>query len=236
MAAFREHVTFSSILGIGYAVALKAYGWDLGDAILAGGLCGVSGMLPDLDSDTGKPVREIFGLLATFSALVMFHRLRNADMTPTDRILIAAGCYLFVRFFVSWLFGRLTVHRGMWHSIPAACFMAELTFLACTDVMGEMHSVLLAGGVFLGFVSHLVLDEIYSVNLSGVVPRLKQSAGTALKLRSESKLATAATWALLLFASYESAVRLGYAEERIPDVQKISSTTQSVFAKLHAGR
>src|SRR5437762_7898041 len=39
MAAFRQHVTFSTVLGLGYAAALKGLGWDAGQAMLAGGLC-----------------------------------------------------------------------------------------------------------------------------------------------------------------------------------------------------
>jgi len=53
MAAFRQHVAFSTVLGLGYSIALKGMGWDAGQALLAGGLCGLAGMLPDLDSDSG---------------------------------------------------------------------------------------------------------------------------------------------------------------------------------------
>jgi len=160
MAAFREHVTFSTVLGMGYAITLKSFGWDLGPSLLAGGLCGLAGMFPDLDSASGKPLKELFGLLATVCSLFVFHHLRHAELTPADRILCAAGCYLFVRFGVRWLFARLTVHRGMWHSLPAAFLMAELTFLLSGDVVGSSGAVILGAGVFLGFLSHLVLDEI----------------------------------------------------------------------------
>jgi membrane-bound metal-dependent hydrolase YbcI (DUF457 family) len=207
-------------------------GWEAGKTLLAGALCGLAGMLPDLDSDSGKPVKEVFGLLATLGSLFVFHRLRNTDLAAADRILIAGCVYLLVRFGVSWLFARLTVHRGMWHSIPAACFVSELTFLAGADVLGDAESLVLAGGVFLGFLSHLLLDEVYSVNLKGIVPRLKNSSGTALKLSSDSKLATLATWSLLALVSYQSAVKLGYASDRLPNGAQLRSTTQSVLAKL----
>jgi hypothetical protein len=92
--------------------------------------------------------------------------------------------------------------------------------------------LVLAGGVFLGFLSHLLLDEVYSVNLKGIVPRLKNSSGTALKLSSDSKLATLATWSLLALVSYQSAVKLGYASDRLPNGAQLRSTTQSVLAKL----
>ena len=89
MAAFRQHVTFSTVLGLGYAAALKGLGWDAGQAMLAGGLCGLAGMLPDLDSDSGKPIKELFGLLATVASLFVFHRLRHTDLEPAERILVA---------------------------------------------------------------------------------------------------------------------------------------------------
>jgi hypothetical protein len=234
MAAFREHVTFSTLLGFGYAVVLKGWGWDAGQSLLAGVLCGLAGMLPDLDSDSGKPIKELFGLLATVSSLFVFHRLHRTDLAAADRILAAGACYLFVRFGVSWLFARMTVHRGMWHSLPAACFMAEATFLTSTDVMGDAGSLVLGGGVFLGFLSHLVLDEIYSVNLHGVVPRLKHSSGTALKLFSDSKMATLGTWLMLALLSYQSAVKLGYAKEWLPSAERTRLAAQTVMSKWAA--
>src|SRR5262245_32810478 len=51
MAGFKTHVTTSSVLGVGYGVAGFYYlgGEHLPSCVLATGLCGVSGMLPDLD-------------------------------------------------------------------------------------------------------------------------------------------------------------------------------------------
>jgi hypothetical protein len=231
MAAFRQHVAFSTALGFGYSAALKGFGWDAGPSLLAGGLCGLAGMLPDLDSDSGKPIKELFGLLATVTSLLVFHRLRS-EPDPADRLLIAGLCYLLVRFGVSWLFARMTVHRGMWHSLPAACIAAEVTFLLCDGVMGELGSLVLAGGVLLGFLSHLVLDEIYSVRFNGLLPRLKHSSGTALKLFSDSNLATLGTWLLLAVFSYQSAVRLGYATDCLPNADQVRLAAQAVLAKL----
>ena len=57
--------------------------------------------------------------------------------------------------------------------------------------------VLLAVGVMVGFLSHLVLDEIYSVNFNGVRFKLKASAGSAVKLFSPSFIGTAACYLLL---------------------------------------
>jgi hypothetical protein len=231
MAAFREHVTVSTLLGVGYTIALKTYGWDAGQALLAGALCGLAGMLPDLDSDSGRPVKELFGLLATIGSLFVFHRLRHTALAPADRILAAGLCYLLVRFGVGWLFARLTVHRGMWHSLPAAFFVAELTFIAGADVMGDKDALIFGGGVFLGFLSHLVLDEIYSVQWNGILPSLKSSSGTAFKLVSKSKMATVGTWSLLALVTYHSAVKLGYVTDRLPSWGQTQSAAHALFRK-----
>src|SRR5262245_11380659 len=49
MDGFRMHVTTSALLGCGYAgVGHAVYGVPLDTAIVAGAMCGFSGMLPDL--------------------------------------------------------------------------------------------------------------------------------------------------------------------------------------------
>jgi len=51
--------------------------------------------------------------------------------------------------------------------------------------------------VMLGFLSHLVLDELCSVNFMGVTIKLNKYAGSALKFRSPSAAATGLTYLLL---------------------------------------
>ncbi|MFT3879383.1 MAG: metal-dependent hydrolase [Gemmatales bacterium] len=171
MAAFREHIMFSTVLGVGYAVGLKSMGYEPSHALLAGGLCGVAGMLPDLDSDSGKPVREMFGFLATVSALIFFHRMGDGDLEY--RMLLAACLYLFIRFGFSYIFKQLTVHRGMCHSIPTALIAGLSTFLIFSN-MEHKGSLAMAGGVLIGFLSHLVLDEIYAVGFNGLKLKVDQ--------------------------------------------------------------
>lgn len=49
----------------------------------------------------------------------------------------------------------------------------------------------------LGFLSHLVLDEIYAVNFNGIIPRLNQFAGSAVKLYSKSLVGNLTCYGLL---------------------------------------
>ena len=209
MAAFKQHVAFSSLLGAGYAAGLMSWGVEWVHAALAGGLCAVAGMLPDLDSQSGRPVRELFGLAAVASPLLLAHRLRHAGLSPEEIVLVGAGLYFLIRFGLPWLFKHLTVHRGMFHSIPAALIAGELVFLA-HDSPERYGRLMLAGGMILGFLSHLILDEISSVDARGLSIRLNSAAGNPLKFASKSRTATLTAWLILGGLTYAVGVEQGF--------------------------
>lgn len=180
MADFKTHVTFSSAIGAGYTVVASGVGFDLSTALVAGGLCGVSGMLPDIDSDSGVPRRESLGFAAALVPMLLIDRFKQMDLGHDQMALLAAGIYFGIRFLAADLIGRWSVHRGMWHSIPAVLIFAGLAFLISggDDVFSRY---LKAAAVGLGSFSHLLLDEIYSVDTRGVVPKFKKSFGSAIK-------------------------------------------------------
>ena len=64
MADFKTHMSVSTAAGVLYAIAGSQSGMPLTTCLLAGGLCSVSGMLPDLDGESGRPLREATTLAA----------------------------------------------------------------------------------------------------------------------------------------------------------------------------
>lgn len=196
MAGFKTHVTFSSAIGAGYAVVGAAIGFDLSTALVAGGLCGVSGMLPDVDSDSGVPRRESMGFAAAIVPMLLIDRFKQLDLGHDQMVLIAAAAYFGIRFVAADLIGRWSVHRGMWHSIPAVLIFAGLAFLI-SGSENVFDRYLKSIAVGLGALSHLVLDEIYSVDTSGVVPRFKKSFGSAVKFFGKKGWANFSTYAKL---------------------------------------
>jgi membrane-bound metal-dependent hydrolase YbcI (DUF457 family) len=181
MADFKTHITTSTALGLAYGAA--AYHWydvPWEQCALAAGLCSLAGMLPDLDSDSGVPVRETLCLVAATVPVLLVPRLRSYGLSPEMLVLAGAGIYVLVRFGIGGLFKRYTKHRGMWHSLPAALVAAMTAFLLCLcpDLQIRLFK---AWAVFIGFVSHLVLDEIFAVDLGGRRIRIKKSFGSALK-------------------------------------------------------
>ncbi|HZZ79162.1 MAG TPA: metal-dependent hydrolase [Gemmataceae bacterium] len=209
MANFRGHISTSGVLGVGVGVFGYYYmHYDWGTACLAGGLTTIGGMLPDLDSDSGIPVRELFGLASVLAPLLLFHRVQSYGFTAEQLLVVLAGIYLVVRYGLAELFRRVTVHRGMFHSVPAMIIAGLAVFVmyrlpdAPTPTDELRKRLYLAAGTMIGFLSHLVLDELFAVNLMGVVPKLNQFAGSALKLKSDSWGATALTYAILCTLGY----------------------------------
>jgi hypothetical protein len=204
MASYRGHLAFASVLGAGYGGAGVWYlNADWGRAFLGATLTTIGGLLPDLDSDSGVPVRELFGAAAAIVPFFMVPSLHQKHLTSEQMIVVMAAAYLLIRYVLSALFKHLTVHRGMFHSIPALLIAGVAVFLLFRDRdIGKVDRLYFAGAVALGFLSHLVLDELYSVDFMGVRLKLNKYAGSALKLASPSWIATAFTYVLLLGLGY----------------------------------
>jgi LexA-binding, inner membrane-associated putative hydrolase len=197
MASYRGHLATSTMLGAAYGGAAMWY-WhiDWGPASLAGGLTALGGLLPDLDSDSGVPVRELFGLLAAAGAFMLLGRLASMQDSPERVLVVLAGVYLFIRYGLASYFKHMTVHRGMFHSIPAMLIAGFAVYLAYHG--DDWLRRYLAGGIMLGFFSHLMLDELCAVNFNGVAVRINRFSGSALKLTSPSWKATGFAYLVLI--------------------------------------
>jgi len=201
MAGFQTHITVSTAAG-------AAYGWwgatQLGlpmpVCVLSGGLCAIAGMLPDLDSDSGIPARETISFTAAIVPMVAFHRIQTYGLSVEQMVLAGAPIYLFIRFGLGTVLKNATVHRGMFHSIPAMIIAAMIAYLICGTGMTSVR-IFKAGAVALGFFSHLLLDEIWSVNLSSRGPMIKKSFGSALKMFGPSAGANSAAYGMLILMS-----------------------------------
>ena len=211
MASYKGHLAFAAPLGFVYGgMARSQLGFEADTAMVGALLTTVGGLLPDLDSDSGVPVRELFSLAAVMVPLLMWRRLMNAHFTDESMFLFLAVVYLLIRFVISRIFKHLSVHRGMYHSIPAMLIAGLIVFLAYQHPSMRVR-LFLSVGVMIGFLSHLVLDEIYAVDLMGLVPKLNQFAGSALKLKSDSWIATLVTYSLLCALGYLAWVSTGTA-------------------------
>jgi len=182
MADFKTHITASTIVGAAYGYWGSAtQGMPIESSLVAAGLCSVCGMLPDLDSDSGVPLRETTMFASAVIPMLMLHRFRDLGMTPESMVLAAGLIYITLRFVIAEFFRRYTVHRGMWHSIPAAVCAGLIAYLIMPSQQ-EAIRVYKTLAVVLGFLVHLTLDELWEVQFRRGRFILKKSFGTALKL------------------------------------------------------
>lgn len=147
----------------------------------------IGGVLPDIDLKHSQPSRALFSVLGAVAGLTwLFSSLPH--YTALELWLGAIAIALLVRFPAWWLFHHATVHRGVFHSLIAMLMFGVLTTAIAWQQLSisELQCWLL--GLFLsaGYLLHLVLDELYSVDFTGV--RIKRSFGSALKPLSTEEL------------------------------------------------
>jgi membrane-bound metal-dependent hydrolase YbcI (DUF457 family) len=197
MAGFRMHVTVSTLCGIAYGLAAKqSLGHSPETALLAAGVTAVSGMLPDLDSDSGRPVREMSSFAGSAIPLLAIPRLTHCGLSMEGVYATLGMAYFFIRFGGKWFLQMVAVHRGMFHSVPAMLIAGLAVYLAYGSDNQSIRLVL-AAGAMIGFFSHLVLDEIYSVDFNGLRIKLNSFAGSAIKFVSPSIPATIVCYLIL---------------------------------------
>jgi hypothetical protein len=192
MADFATHLGWGAI-GAGLA-ASATYAADIVPAaeIITLTTAGVVGsVLPDIDLEKAVPSRMLFtglGLLLAFITLFNF----RATYSIAELWLIWLGVFLSIRFGAFYIFHRMAKHRGVFHSLLAGVFFMIFTAVVLAHGLGREAVVAWMAGLFvlLGYLIHLMLDEIYSVDFAGA--HIKRSFGSALKLFDYKALSVSA--------------------------------------------
>lgn len=198
MANFSTHVGVAMAVGAGASAGLTLLGHiDFTQATHIFIFFVFGTLLPDIDVNNARPVRLVFHLFAAFAAWLAFAAFMpgssgllwlSASTPPTWHSFVAAGlAWLIVRYPLAALFQKITRHRGLAHSLIVGCLwaLAWLHFAHWQFVEGGLTQEKLifwlqACALLGGFLLHLLLDELYSIDIEGM--RLKRSFGTAMKL------------------------------------------------------
>ena len=188
MAQFKTHLAGGVVAGAGIsALGLFTQGLNLTQACAVFIIGSVGGLLPDLDSDSGKPLELLFELISVLIPALLFMSFVREEWSSSEFLVCYFTLsYLFINYVVCALIKRLTVHRGIMHSIPFALLSGGVGYLLFASSGKEIATI--AGlAVLAGCLTHLVLDELNSFTLKfGFMPWLKRSSGTALKLKTNS--------------------------------------------------
>ncbi|NRB38548.1 MAG: metal-dependent hydrolase [Pseudomonadales bacterium] len=181
MANFNVHLSAGVATGGMLAGAtISSAATSAAEALLLWGLCMAGSILPDIDSDSSTVTKMLFTGFAGIAAVLftlLFHGYFDLIELWAAMLLV----FLTVRFVIRAFVHRLTVHRGVFHSLLATVTLGLAT-IVITNVAYPDHVLMafLSGvSITLGYLSHLLLDECYSVDLEGL--SIKRSFGSAIK-------------------------------------------------------
>jgi len=149
----------------------------------------VGAFLPDLDSDTGAPLKILLIIFSVIGSAVTGWIVLNQEESSLLQLAgFVAFSGLFIYYVIGGIFKKLTNHRGIFHSIPAVVLSAMLTLTLLNLIDLDLNiKMMVSLGVGLGYLCHLILDELNStVNLGGIPFIPNKSIGTALKLYSKN--------------------------------------------------
>jgi len=187
MASYKTHLHYAAGISIFFSILLsKSKLINSVNIILFFCMGMLGGILPDIDSDNSNSLKNIFSILAIFTAfLIIFKTVKYYSIV--ELLILWSVCFYLIRYVIFKLFKRLTIHRGLFHSIPCALFFCILVSIICNYFFQMNSFESWFSGIFLliGYLVHLILDEIYSIEFSK--KRLKWSFGSAFKFISFNK-------------------------------------------------
>jgi hypothetical protein len=118
-------------------------------------------------STSGQPaepgnVRRARGVLLVYRYFTIAYKFSIAEMW-----LIWLGTLIGVRYGGQALFHMFSYHRGIWHSILAGVFFWFVTAIVFKHVLNLHEGIAWLAGrfLFIGYLTHLILDETYSVDV-----------------------------------------------------------------------
>jgi hypothetical protein len=151
------------------------------EAVIAFALGTFGSLMPDIDSDNSKSIGIAFTVISLLiTTLAVF--VKSSVYSLVEMLLMAGGVFSVIRFGLIVIFRKVSKHRGMFHSIPVAFIWGMVTtilmhwFFDLNTLLAWSYGLMMTWG----YLVHLMLDEIYSVDLGN--KRIKKSFGTALKL------------------------------------------------------
>lgn len=183
MANFKVHISVSTLASsTGALYLLNIQQINIFTCVWLAFVGALGGIVPDIDSEHSTSIRVVFASLGAICAVTLGYLLKH-QLSLIFLFLSVLSGFLLVYWGIRALVMHLTVHRGACHSM----MFASLSGLLLADFMMllDFNGLLcwLSGGfLFVGMIIHLILDEIYSIDVMN--RRVKSSFGSALKIFS----------------------------------------------------
>ncbi len=182
MANFNTHFT----VGAGASAVVSATLLSMEvvtpeEAVIAFGIGTLGGLLPDVDSSHSTSIKVGFNVLSLLMTIMIIF-VKSSSYSLIEMLIVASLVFMGIRYAFLEFFRKISKHRGMFHSIPVAVIwgiviaIVSQWFFDLNSLVSWVYGCMIT----FGYLVHLTLDELYSVDLGN--RRMKRSSGTALKL------------------------------------------------------
>ena len=181
MANFNTHFTVAA--GASALVSATLLSMEVvtpEEAVIAFAIGILGGLLPDVDSSRSTSIKVGFNVLSLLMTIMIIF-VKSSTYSLVEMLIVASLVFIGIRYALLEFFRKISKHRGMFHSIPVAIIwgiviaIVSQWFFDLNSLVSWVYGFMITFGYFV----HLILDEIYSVDLGN--RRMKKSSGTALK-------------------------------------------------------
>ncbi len=184
MANFNTHFAVgatSSAIITGVLLSMKVV--EPTEAIMAFAIGTFGSLMPDIDADNSKSIDIGFTVISLLTT-ILFVFAKSNIYSLVEMLIMGGVIFSSIRFGFIGIFRKLSRHRGIFHSIPMALIWGVGTVIISyySFKLDSLISWIYGIMISFGYIVHLILDEIYSVDLGN--RRVKKSAGTAFKFFS----------------------------------------------------
>ncbi len=181
MANFNTHfIVASGASAVVSATLLSMEVVNPQEAVIAFSIGTLGGLLPDVDSSRSTAIKVGFNVLSLLMTIMIIF-VKSSTYSLIEMLIVASLVFMGIRYALLEFFRKISKHRGMFHSIPVALLWGLVVaivsqwFFDLNSLVSWVYGFMITFGYFV----HLILDEIYSVDLGN--RRMKKSSGTALK-------------------------------------------------------
>ena len=188
MASFAQHVNTAVVIsGITIAPLYSSSLIDINQALALLFFGMIGGILPDIDLENSKPIQIASSILSIFIPLLAILTLLQS-LSISKMLFIWFLAAMLLHFFIFKILLHFTIHRGVIHTIPMGIVFAHSLTIIFYNILkfDELFSLLCGLFLLIGFLIHLVLDEIVSLNAFGM--SFKKSLGSAFKFYDKNNL------------------------------------------------
>jgi len=181
MANFNTHFTVAA--GAAAVVSATLLSMEVvtpEQAVIAFGVGTLGGLLPDVDSSHSTSIKVGFNVLSLLMTIMLIF-VKSSSYSLIEMLIVASLVFMGIRYAFLEFFRKISKHRGMFHTIPVAVIWGIVIAIMCQWFfdLNSLVSWVYGFMITLGYLVHLTLDELYSVDLGN--RRMKKSSGTALK-------------------------------------------------------